>query len=57
MKYILDKLSEASTWAAIFAALAGVVGFNVDPELQGLVAGAGISAVAVALWFVKERKA
>jgi hypothetical protein len=56
MKYILEKLGEASTWAGIFAALAGIVGFNVDPELQGLVATAGISAVAVALWFVKEKK-
>lgn len=57
MKYILDKLSEPSTWAGIFAALTGIVGFNVDPELQGLVATAGVSAVAVALFFVKERKA
>jgi drug/metabolite transporter (DMT)-like permease len=54
MKYILDKLRQPSTWAGIFAAVAGVLHFNVGPELQELVTGAGIALVSLALFFVRE---
>jgi hypothetical protein len=48
MRYILNRLKEASTWAGI-SALLSVVGVALEPEFTGAIAVVGTTLAGLAL--------
>ena len=55
LNYILDRLSENSTWRGIIL-LATAVGLQLDPDQQTAILTAGLSLVAVINVFRKQAK-
>lgn len=55
MNYILNRLSEASTWRGITLLLTAV-GISLDPEQATAIAGAGIAIVGAINVFKKDAK-
>jgi hypothetical protein len=54
--YLIKRLGEASTWAAIAALLAGIH-VSVDPGLWQHIADAGIAVASLLGFLLPERKA
>jgi hypothetical protein len=55
MQYLLDRLSETSTWRGITLLLTAF-GVNIAPELQGHIITAGLGTVGIINVFRKEKK-
>ena len=54
LKYLITRLSEASTWAAFAGLLAGVH-VSIDPGLWQHIADAGIALSALAGFLIPEQ--
>ena len=54
MDYILSRLSEASTWRGIFAALTGV-GIAISPDQAASFTALGLAIIGVIGVFTKDR--
>jgi len=55
MQYLLDRLSETSTWRGITLLLTAF-GVNIAPELQGHIITAGLGTVGIINVLRKEKK-
>jgi hypothetical protein len=54
MQWLLDRLTERSTWIGVLTLL-GVVGVSVSPEQKELIVSAGLALGAVVLAFTKDK--
>ena len=54
MKYLLDRLSERSTWLGIAGLLVLLVGSQ-NPELETMIVSAGLAVMSVIAVVVKEK--
>ena len=54
MKYIMDRLSEPSSWRGIFAALTGV-GIAISPDQAASFTALGLAIIGVIGVFTKDR--
>lgn len=55
MKYILDRLKEKSTWAAILTIGATIFGKAISPELSEVIMGIGLGIVGLIAYLTKEK--
>jgi len=53
IQYILDRLSENSTWRGIILLLTAI-GINLNPDQSAAITGAGLSVVGLINVFRKE---
>jgi hypothetical protein len=56
IQYILDRLSETSTWRGLLALLTGL-GVKLRPDLAEAIVSAGLSAMGIVNIFRKEKNA
>lgn len=56
MKWILERLSEKSTWITVFTVLASVGGVAVAPELEKAIIATGMGIVSLVAIWTKEKK-
>ena len=55
MKYLLERLAEASTWRGIFAFLTGV-GIAISPDQAAAYTAAGLAVMGVIGTLSKDKK-
>lgn len=56
MKWILDRLSEKSTWVAIVTNGAALLGTKLAPEMGDAIIATGLGLTSLYLAYVKEQK-
>ena len=56
LKFLLDRLSEKSTWATIVTILSMIVGLELSPEQQDKITLAGLAVLGAIGVFVNENK-
>ena len=54
--WVLDRLKEKSTWLALFAGLATILGVELQPELKEAIITAGMAVVSAVAIGVAEQK-
>lgn len=55
LQFVLDRLSEKSTWVGIIAILTELIGKELSPAMQGAVESFGLAAVGLILVLLKEK--
>jgi hypothetical protein len=55
MKYILDRLSEPSTWIGGMGIIAGLFHFSIAPDKATAIASLGVAAAGVAAAALKDK--
>lgn len=56
MKYLLQRLQEASTWRGIILFVTGALGFTVPPDMVAHIVTAGVSAAGLVGILTKDTK-
>jgi hypothetical protein len=55
MKWLKKRLKEKSTWIGAITTIAGIVGWNVSPELAGQIASVAVPVVGLVLMIINEK--
>ena len=56
MKYVLDRLQEASTWRGVILFVTGVAGYSMPPEMLSQIVAAGVGLAGLVGMFTKDLK-
>lgn len=57
MQWLIERMTEKSTWAGVLTAIGTVCGVIVKPEFAVQITGAGVALASLALFIMKEDKA
>jgi hypothetical protein len=55
MKYIIERLKEKSSWAAILTIVAAITGKAIAPELSEVITGIGLGIVGLVAFLTKAK--
>lgn len=56
MKYLIDRLTEKTTWIALLTVIASIVGIELAPEQRAEIATGAAALLAVVLAALRENK-